>query len=164
MPWSSGICAPTRAQNYCCIATILAILRFDFRLERVCKRNLVKVLGIGLQQWRTLRKFVDGILEIFIGPLWMTKHIYSRLPNQGRKSASSNFMNTSKIEKLQHFKNSKKEKIESQPLGLYSNNTHEVGSKKMKRRYRVRLANGIQEVDVKVCYRTVVYACVCFRA
>ena len=63
----------------------MAILRFDFRLERVCKRNLIKVLGIGLEQWRTLRKFVDGILEIFIGSLFVDDKTHLQPVAKSRK-------------------------------------------------------------------------------
>jgi hypothetical protein len=63
----------------------LTLLRFDFRLERVCKRNLIKVLGIGLEQWRTLRKFVDGILEIFIGSLFVDDKTHLQPVAKSRK-------------------------------------------------------------------------------
>jgi hypothetical protein len=51
----------------------------------VCKRNLIKVLGIGLEQWRTLRKFVDGILEIFIGSLFVDDKTHLQPVAKSRK-------------------------------------------------------------------------------
>jgi hypothetical protein len=90
----------------------------------VCKRNLIKVLGICLEQWRTLRKFVDGILEIFIGSLFVDDdktHIQpvAKFEEEKARPAISSVRVNPKIAKFQE----QQKKLKSQPLGFYSNKT-----------------------------------------